>query len=189
MGRFVGNENGNTLGFLTVLEHPEHGLFGGYLVLNTFGRPLEFHCTAPIKANRAQQILYGPTLHAFLYGDQIGRTLLEKAKAEPLLVCTDREPALAIREHISAPVALVLPPKEEGADVNRERPPAEDGNAGPHLQTFGVGRNRLAVDRRAEDDRGRIADRLEDLGESFDLAEPFLRIREAIEEARQSVRQ
>ena len=54
------------------------------------GRPLEFHCTAPIKPNRAQEILYGPTLDAFLYGEQIGRTLLAEAKIEPLLVCTDR---------------------------------------------------------------------------------------------------
>ena len=50
------------LGFLTVVEHPQHGLFGGYLLLNHGGRPLEFHCTAPIKPNRAQEILYGPTL-------------------------------------------------------------------------------------------------------------------------------
>ena len=48
------------LGFLTVLEHPQHGLFGGYLLLNLAGRPVEFHCTAPVKPNRAQQILYGP---------------------------------------------------------------------------------------------------------------------------------
>ena len=45
------------LGFLTVVEHPQYGLFGGYLVLNLAGRPLEFHCTAPIKPNRAQEIL------------------------------------------------------------------------------------------------------------------------------------
>jgi len=54
------------LGFLTVVDHPQYGLFGGYLVLTAAGRPLEFHCTAPIKPNRAQEILYGPTLHAFL---------------------------------------------------------------------------------------------------------------------------
>lgn len=47
------------LGFLTVVEHKQHGLFGGYLVLNQVGRPLEFHCTAPVKPNRAQEILYG----------------------------------------------------------------------------------------------------------------------------------
>ena len=67
-----------TLGFLTVVEHPQYGLFGGYLVLNTAGRPLEFHCTAPIKPNRAQEILYGPTLESFLYGEQIGQTLINQ---------------------------------------------------------------------------------------------------------------
>ena len=40
------------LGFFTVLEHEQQGLIGGYLILNQAGRPLEFHCTAPVKANR-----------------------------------------------------------------------------------------------------------------------------------------
>ena len=71
------------LGFLTVVEHPQYGLFGGYLMLNTAGRPLEFHCTAPIKPNRAQEILYGPTLEAFLYGEQIGQTLDQPGQARP----------------------------------------------------------------------------------------------------------
>ena len=57
------------IGFLTVTEHAEHGLFGGYLILNVSGRPLEFHCTAPLKPSRAQEILYGPTLRPFLFGD------------------------------------------------------------------------------------------------------------------------
>ena len=91
------------------------------------GRPLEFHCTAPIKPNRAQEILYGPTLESFLYGEQIGRTLLEQAKTEPLVVCTDCPPALAVRELVSVPVALVLPPES-----------ADDG----HLRTFRVGETR-----------------------------------------------
>ena len=101
------------LGFLTVVEHPQYGLFGGYLILNTAGRPLEFHCTAPIKPNRAQEILYGPTLESFLYGEQIGQTLINQASIAPLLICTDREPALAAREHVSTPVVLVLPPEDE----------------------------------------------------------------------------
>jgi hypothetical protein len=90
-----------TLGFLTVVEHPDYGLFGGYLILNTAGRPLEFHCTAPIKPNRAQQILYGPTLESFLYGEQIGQTLIGNGSKPPLVVCTDREPALAAREYVA----------------------------------------------------------------------------------------
>ena len=77
-----------SLGFLTVLDYGQEGLFGGYLTLNLSGRPLEFHCTAPIKPNRAQEILYGPTLQSYLYGEQIGRTLLgEATTVVPLVWC------------------------------------------------------------------------------------------------------
>ena len=106
-----GNAKSNpTLGFLTVIEDRQHGLFGGYLVLTTAGRPLEFHCTAPIKPNRAQRILFGPTLEPYLFGEQIGQTLLTKGKIAPVVVCTDREPALAVRQYVSVPVVLVLSP-------------------------------------------------------------------------------
>src|SRR5258708_9642 len=91
------------LGLLTLVAHEQHGLFGGYLVLNHNGRPLEFHCTAPVKPNRAQEILYGPTLEPFLYGEQIGRTLIEKSAVEVRLICTDLAPVLAVREYVSAP--------------------------------------------------------------------------------------
>ena len=87
----------SAVGFLTVLEHSQHGLMGGYLVLNIAGRPLEFHCTAPVKPNRAQQILYGPTLEPYLYGEQIGQALVSKSSLEPLVIFTDRPPALAVR--------------------------------------------------------------------------------------------
>ncbi len=95
-------------GFLTVLSSDEQGLIGGYLVLNQAGRPLEFHCTAPVKANRAQQILFGPTLEPYLYGEQIGQTLVSKATATPAVVYTDVPPAMATRDFVDMPVALVL---------------------------------------------------------------------------------
>ncbi|MEN6407149.1 MAG: hypothetical protein ABFC77_11840 [Thermoguttaceae bacterium] len=180
------------MGFLTVVEHPQHGLFGGYLVLNHLGRPLEFHCTAPIKPNRAQQILYGPTLEAFLYGEQIGQTLIGRAGAAAQLICTDRQPVMAAREHIATPLALVLPgsdepvvePSESSGRVFR----VDAAHHGPRLVTFQLGRNRLALPESAEDDRRQITEQLAELADSFDLAEPFQRIREAIEEAQQAVR-
>jgi hypothetical protein len=185
-----------SLGFLTVVDYAELGLVGGYLVLNRSGRPLEFHCTAPIKPNRAQQILYGPTLEPYLFGEQIGRALLGKAAAQPEVICTDRGPALAVREFVEVPVALVMP---DGAEAGVDAASGSEGGAAPredkthrfdpphspqsHL-SFRLGRNRLAVSPLAAADRETIADRLGDLAETFDLAEPFERIREAIEEAR-----
>ena len=200
------------IGFLTVIDHPQHGLFGGYLVLNLAGRPLEFHCTAPIKPNRAQQILYGPTLESFLYGEQIGFTLLGHAKTSPLVVCTDHEPVLSLRELIDLPVALVLPPGESqefdarGSDAQPKVTLPDDAcqagkpdapgvlrvdaphGRGPRLITFEVGRNRLALSQQKSDDRKRFSDRLGEAATSLDLWEPFTRIREAIEEAQQAAR-
>ena len=193
----MGAVNANSkpvLGFLTVLDDPQHGLFGGYLLLTMAGRPLEFHCTAPIKPNRAQEILYGPTLELFLYGEQIGRTLLEQAKTEPAVVCTDCPPALAVRELVSVPVALVLPPEtagdgpsDSGGNGSAVSAPAAKPFSHP-LKTFRVGNNTLAVAEPSEADSPLIARRLADLSESFDLAEPFGAFREAIQEAQQAAR-
>lgn len=191
-----------TLGFLTVLDHGQEGLFGGYLALNLSGRPLEFHCTAPIKPNRAQEILYGPTLEPYLYGEQIGQTLLGKASSLPLVVCTDCQAALSVRDFIDSPVALVVSCENGGVADNGELSAPDTSAeqqqktwridaahaAGSDLADFHLGRNHLAVPTRLSDDRRAIAERLEDLGESFDLSEPFSRIREAIEEARRGGR-
>ncbi len=199
------------LGFLTVLEHDQLGLVGGYLVLNVHGRPLEFHCTAPVKANRAQQILFGPTLDSYLYGEQIGQTLLGKCSLELLGVCTDVERALSVREYVSLPVSLVLTdsaavdghsaigaPTTNADETAADHPGLTTGagpvwrvdaahRAAPHLCEFSIGANRLAVPAHRQDDRETITGRLENLGE-FDLAEPFQRIRQAVEEAHRSGR-
>src|SRR4029079_8816707 len=159
------------LGFLTVVENEQHGLFGGYLVLNLAGRPLEFHCTAPVKPNRAQQILYGPTLEPYLYGEQIGQVLVAKGSCDVLVLCTDRPAALAVRGFVPLPTVLV----DTGADQA-----ADESNA---LVRFLFGRNKLAVPVARLADRELACERLQKVGEAFDLAEPFGRIRAAIEEA------
>ncbi len=190
------NSSRPAIGFLTVIEHPQHGLFGGYLILNFAGRPLEFHCTAPIKPNRAQQILYGPTLDSFLYGEQIGSTLLGHAKTSPRLICTDREPVLSLRDLIELPVALVLPPAESQANGGNG-PSANDAPTlrvdqshprVPRLITFELGRNRLAVSQQKGDDRALLSEQFGEAAAGLDLWEPFTRIREAIEEAQQAAR-
>jgi hypothetical protein len=194
-----GKKSKAAIGFLTILRHEQHGLFGGYLILNPLGRPLEFHCTAPIKPNRAQEILYGPTLDAFLFGEQIGQTLLKQAGVEPLLVCIDQETALAVRDHTELPVVLVLPPTDSTSEspASTTLPDASPSKKyrldGPHrgvpsLMSFDLGRNRLALPARAEEDRQKITERLSGIAENLDLAEPFDRIRDAIEEAQQAMR-
>lgn len=158
-------------GFLTAVESGAHGIFGGYLLVDPLGRPLEFHCTAPVKVTRAQQILFGATLQSHLHGQQIGATLLAEGTVTPAIVFTDCQPMLHVRGHTSLPVALV---RDGTAAVK----PA-DGDT----HAFAVG---SAVVSPHPGDASRIDElrgRLEQLAAAVDLREPFERIRAAIEEA------
>src|SRR3954462_1989649 len=102
-----------TFGYLSVINSAEHGYFGGYLIVGPLGRPLEFHCTAPVRPSRAQQILYGPTLEPFLLGEQIAGAMLDAAKLKPRLILTNCEATLHARSRISSPMVLLC----ENADA------------------------------------------------------------------------
>jgi hypothetical protein len=222
-----------SIGFLTVCDHAEQGLFGGLLLLNANGRPLEFHCTAPLRTNRAQEILYGPTLRRYLYGEILGPALLGKLKVEPLLLCTDQREALASREFHSIPTLLVVSPGARlatsvtaatssantssaatssantggtntsdaanaaaTADANAvaetaardaaARDTAADASAVHDLIQFKLGKNTVAVEAAWERDQNESRQRWEPFVGRIDLAEPFTRIRDAIDEARKA---
>ncbi|MBX9792137.1 MAG: hypothetical protein K2Y37_24700 [Pirellulales bacterium] len=198
MGVALG-ETCTAIGFLTVVEHPQHGLFGGYLVLNTAGRPIEFHCTAPLKPNRAQEILYGPTLKPYLYGEQIGRALVSKSTTATIAICTDCEPVLELGDYVPMPVVLVLgdrvePNADSSSPGNAATPPAPSGRQRltvprqPGLRTLKIGGNRLAVRYSRVTDAETVATQLAAVVDGFDLTEPFGRIRDAIEEAQRAAR-
>jgi hypothetical protein len=167
------------LGFLTAIENADSGIVGGYLVLNAAGRPLEFHCTAPLKPTRAQQILYGATLQPYLYGEQIGQTLLTKSKLTPLVVCTDSEPVLAARDFTQFPMALVLPTQTSDEQVAAHtRSPA-----------FALGKSQVSTAAHYFGDQQLIRDTWPSQADWLDLLEPFTRIREALSEAQRTARQ
>src|SRR4051794_72378 len=96
-----------TFGYLSVINSSQHGYFGGFLIVGPLGRPLEFHCTAPVRPSRAQQILYGPTLEPFLLGEQIAGALLDAAKLKPRLIIANCEATLHARSRISIPIVLL----------------------------------------------------------------------------------
>lgn len=162
-----------TIGFLSVDHDEDYGFLGGYLILNDWGRPQEFHCTTPVKPTRAHEILYGTELKPYLYGEQIGCTLLQAAKSAPAFVCVDSSAALAVREHATLPVALVMEP---------------DASAEETHATFSVGEFQLAMPRRYAAEQGQIRNLWQGIDNAYDLLEPFHRIRQALEEAKRSMR-
>jgi hypothetical protein len=161
-----------SIGFLTVVENTELGLVGGYLLLNAAARPLEFHCTAPVKPTRTQEILYGPTLRPFLFGEQIGQTLLAKSKLTPVVVCTDTQPVLAAREGTHVSLVLVA-----------------DGISSAVNGGFSLAKNMVMTAPGFENDERAIREAWPALADHLDLLEPFARIREALDEAQKVTRQ
>ncbi len=170
------------LGFLTVVDSPVHGLFGGYLVLSCSGRPLEFHCTAPVRASRAQKILYGPTLEPFLYGEQIGRSLIANSKLQPSVVLTNSRPVLAAGQFTELPVVLI----DNSVRDNRPVAPSETplpqtpSQATPTSTSVKVGEYFVEL---PAGDHATIIKQLREISLQIDLLEPFDRIDEAIREA------
>lgn len=158
------------------MENADLGFFGGYLLLNATGRPLEFHCTAPIRTTRTQEILYGPTLRSFLCGEQIGQTLLTKSKLRPVVVCTDREAVLSVRDFVDFPVVLVMNTTSGTLDT-----PAEG--------KFQLASNQVISGSRCGSDEQKIRAVWPTQADHLDLLEPFDRIREALEEAQRAARQ
>lgn len=161
-------------GFLTAVESPTHGVFGGYLIVDGLGRPLEFHCTAPVKVSRAQQILYGPTLTPHLHGQQIGGTLLGEGQVEPVVVLTDSPALMHVRQHTRLPVAL----------VEKVEPPGATDAGGGLL--IGGTRVTVTAGSAVEEATAALREQLELLAGAVDLCEPFERIRLALDEAQRS---
>lgn len=167
-----------SLGFLCVRRHPEHGYFGGYLITNQVARPLEFHCTMPVKPSRAQMLLYGPTMDAFVCGEQIAKALVGKAKVKPDVVLTDCPAVLALAT-VSDVKAGLLHFEPESQSVHFLLP---DGGAG-EMRSLPLSAWRISIlDSQAESE-AEIVDTLSNLGSSFDLTEPFQRVIHALLEA------
>jgi hypothetical protein len=158
------------LGFLSVLQEAS-GYVGGYLVTNTWGRPLEFRLSSAVQPNRVQQILYGHTLLPYLCAELIGKTLVDKATVGVQLIVTDREAVLDLRLKVDAPVLWLA----ADDDVRTQAPivgPAPDG------------RGMLYCHPRYSADVTAARALLSRLDGTLNLAEPFGRIREAVAEAR-----
>jgi len=161
-------------GFLTAVEDPKHGFFGGYLVLCERGRPLEFHCSAPILPSPAQKILYGASLRPYLLGELIGQTLVADSQLPVQAVLTDLEEMLSLSLWRPENVAFL---------AASECSPSYKAEASCGLPDATLGKYRFVGSKPCGWSGDWLRDTLAPLALQIDLAEPFERIREAIQEA------
>jgi hypothetical protein len=163
------------LGFLTVFPE-SNGYVGGYLVTNSWGRPLEFRLSTAVQPNRIQQILYGRTMPEYVCADLIGKTLIDKTTTQVHLLFADSLDVLPIRLRMETPVVAVLPQHDLQTSL------LADDLYGSITDQHSSAPIYYAL--RYSHDVDRIKEVLERIDGGVDLMEPFLRIREAMAEAR-----
>ncbi|MGI5832911.1 MAG: hypothetical protein ACOX6D_10370 [Thermoguttaceae bacterium] len=183
------SESFEHLGFLSVSETSSQGFLGGFLILDRNGHPVEFHCTVPVHANRAQEILYGETLNAFLCGQQIAPSLYKHKKTPVAAVITDSPLMLSFGPIADVPFILLLDPMPAGVRG------ALPGVISPRFDEIcALGRISRESWKEAEEDGIRYMLRVEDpedgaremlrvFRKMIDLSEPFDRIYLAIKES------
>lgn len=152
------------LGFLATVDLDGRGYVGGLLVTNELGRPLEFQCTTPVKPNRTQELLYGPTLRPYVLGELIGGTLVARTSVKPDLLLVESDEQMSVGEHVDMPVARIL---------------TDDDPIEP-AETVRLGKQLLVPADGVE--VGKLQKLAEPFNREADLSEPFDRVREALQE-------
>lgn len=173
------------IGFLTAIQTREHAFVGGLLVTDRFGRPLEFQCTTPVKANRTQELLYGPTLEPFILGDLLGKALLGRIGVKPTLIVTDRQEMLALRNLVSVPVVCLGEDRMTGDRPREDTNPA--GKTEQDTLTVVIGQHWFRTHTNFASDTTRVASLTKQLASDANLQEPLERVSDALKETMATV--
>jgi hypothetical protein len=132
---------------------------GGCLVTDSLTRPQEFRVSGPIRPTSIQKVLYGDTLHEYISNDLVGLPMLNALESTPDLVLVRDAEFLKLRLKIDVPVLWVRA-TVDGQYVLQSLP---------------------GYEKEAESGRDMLPRRLR----GRNIMEPFLRIRNALEEAHQ----
>lgn len=162
-------------GFLSVIELPSLGFCGGLLVVSSIGRPIEFHCTAPVTPNRTQQIIYGQTYRGFLFADQIAEALIDKLKQPPAIYVSDCPELLPLNATLAQPLILIES-LENNTDSTDDSP------------NFVTDHHRCWCPELASNERGLLEHHVKTFASKLPLDEPVERIAQAVEEAHSVLR-
>ncbi len=130
---------------------------GGCLVTDGLTRPMEFRVSGAIRPTSLQKVLYGDTLHEYVCNDLIGLPILQTLESKPDLVLVRDAEFLKLRPKVDVPILWVRG-TVDGQFV---------------LQTL------PGYEQEAEEARDALPRRLR----GRNILEPFVRIRNALEEA------
>jgi hypothetical protein len=80
---------------------------GAFLLTDFDTKPLEFHCTNPIRPTSLQTVLYGKMLDSHMMVDLIGLPLVNTLKQPPSLILVQEPNLLRLRQRLNMPVLWI----------------------------------------------------------------------------------
>lgn len=167
---------------------------GGLLVLNENARPLEFHCTAPVRPSQSQRILYGATLADHVLCELIPKLLINKTRQKLSTILVDRNQLLGCRKNIDVPVGCLT--CESHNDHGKGSFGSSGGISKPEPVNSGlvIGDSafisakgfEFTIHSQFRSDESIVLASLESISKTVDIDEPFERLATAIQEASKS---
>jgi len=152
------DNGGKRIAFLDLAAFDDgEAMRGGCLVTDEMTRPLEFRVSGAVRPTSLQKVLYGDTLHEYICTDLLGSPILHSLETAPDFVLVRDAEFLKVRPKVEFPVLWVRG-TVDGQYV---------------LQAF------PGYDQEAEQVRDSLPKRLR--GRS--ILEPFIRVKNALEEA------
>lgn len=169
--------NSELLGYITtrVFEGPTY--LGGVLIVDKKGIPIEFKYIEPIKPSRLQTLLYGNTMDRYIRIESVGIPLVDAIEHKPNILFIREEPFLE-ESKWSFPIVSISRYKGEVLANIGEFKELENGEFLLKIDTNLPIRAR--IDKKSRERLQDLIILLIEVGQNFDIMEPFSRLEEAI---------
>jgi hypothetical protein len=169
------------IAFLGYMELEKGAAYrGGILVVDEWGKPLEFRCTAPVRPNPVQRTLYGETLMPHIAVELVGAPILRTVEEKPLVVVIQDEVFFDLRNHTETPLVRIrrqgTQVKMTGSDESKKSASIViDSTTGKFQPVI------LEAHRQFPNDLAAWREKLSQLFGRWDLIEPFDRLAKALD--------
>ncbi len=168
------------IGFFTLCETVLHDSYvGATLVTDGQGIPVEFKCTHSLKPTAIQKSLYGDKLKPFISINLCALPLFRSLINKPTIFFVDQPYTLSFRTEIELPVIYV---KRQGETINLQNEISSENSKKKIENSNGLFTPIIIQPHPDfETDLKDNSNFIADLFNSFDLSEPFERIKKSVE--------
>jgi hypothetical protein len=170
-------ENG-LFGYITtrVFEGPTY--MGGILIIDKKGIPAEFKYVEPIRPSKLQTLLYGNTMDRYIRIESVGIPLVDAVEHKPVVLFVRDEPFLE-ESRWNFPILSIS--RYKGGEVLSTLGEFKELENREYIISIDSSLPiRVRIDRKYKERFQELIPILIEIGQNFDIMEPFSRLEEAI---------